>query len=408
MQQNELQKIKDKKTGVWLIGAYGGISVCVIAGAMALRAKKCSANGLVTELDIFKKIPLLPWDNLVFGGMDIRKYSIVDTLKELHTNASVLSHDMITDYNWQISEVEKNIYPGIIVNCGKAITETSDKSFVKDGHLSSLVAYIQDTLEQFKKNNSLDDIIVVNISSTEPEFFIPEQYAAYEGMKSAFSSNSYEKYPASVVYAWAAIDAGYPYINFTPSQGANIAGIKQLAIERKIPYSGNDGKTGETLLKSVLAPMFLLRNLEVMSWEGYNILGNRDGLILNDPENKKTKIRSKANTLDKILGYKPHSKVSIDMVPSLNDWKIAWDFIHFKGFLDTPMTLQFMWQGCDSLLAAPLVLDLIRLLEFSHRHGEFGAQTQYSCFFKDPLECDEFDFRLQFFNLINYVSSKEN
>ena len=181
-----------------------------------------------------------------------------------------------------------------------------------------------------------------------------------------------------------------------------------MADEKKIPYAGNDGKTGETLLKSVLAPMFLLRNLEVLSWEGYNILGNRDGLILKDPENKKSKIRSKGRTLDNILGYTPHSKVSIDMVPSLNDWKIAWDFIHFKGFLDTPMSLQFVWQGCDSILAAPLVLDLVRLIEFAHRQGEFGPQTQYSCFFKDPLECEELDFRTQFVKLADYISLKEN
>ena len=116
---------------------------------------------------------------------------------------------------------------------------------------------------------------------------------------------------------------------------------------------GCDGKTGETLLKSVLAPMFRQRNLQVMSWVGHNIFGNMDGKVLDDPANKATKVTSKDHLLAQILGYQPQTLVSIEFIESLGDWKTAWDHIHFQGFLGTPMTLQFIWQGCDSLLGGP-------------------------------------------------------
>ena len=139
---------------------------------------------------------------------------------------------------------------------------------------------------------------------------------------------------------------------------------------------GCDGKTGETLLKSVLAPMFARRNLQVMSWVGHNIFGNMDGRVLDDPANKQAKIASKDHLLGEILGYRPQTLVSIEYIESLGDWKTAWDHIHFAGFLGTPMTMQFIWQGCDSVLAAPLVLDLVRLTELARRRGEIGAAAR--------------------------------
>ena len=162
--------------------------------------------------------------------------------------------------------------------------------------------------------------------------------------------------PASSLYAIAALEAGYSYINFTPSLGAAPAAIDELARLRGTRHYGCDGKTGETLMKSVLAPMFARRNLQVMSWVGHNIFGNMDGQVLNDPANKQTKVASKDHLVGEILGYRPQTLVSIEYLPDLGDWKTAWDHIHFAGFLGVPMTLQFIWQGCDSLLAAPLVL----------------------------------------------------
>ena len=159
---------------------------------------------------------------------------------------------------------------------------------------------------------------------------------------------------------------------------------------------GCDGKTGETLLKSVLAPMFARRNLQVMSWVGHNIFGNMDGQVLDDPVNKQTKVASKDHLLAEILGYQPQTLVSIEYIESLGDWKTAWDHIHFAGFLGTPMTLQFIWQGCDSLLAAPLVLDLVRFTELARRRGETGRLTFLASFFKSPYGVTEQRFDRQF------------
>jgi myo-inositol-1-phosphate synthase len=132
-----------------------------------------------------------------------------------------------------------------------------------------------------------------------------------------------------------------------------------------------------------------------MSWVGHNIFGNMDGQVLDDPRNKAAKVRSKDHLLAAILGYAPQTHVSIEYIQSLGDWKTAWDHVHFKGFLGTPMTLQFTWQGCDSILAAPLVLDLVRLVERARRGGECGALEWLACFFKSPLGVAEQDFGRQ-------------
>ena len=202
--------------------------------------------------------------------------------------------------------------------------------------------------------------------------------------------------PASSLYALAAFEAGASYINFTPSTGATPEALQQAARTRHIAHAGCDGKTGETLLKSVLAPMFAARHLEVMSWVGHNIFGNMDGKVLDDPRNKQTKVKSKDHLLADILGYPPQTHVSIEYIKSLGDWKTAWDHVHFRGFLGTPMTFQFTWQGCDSILAAPLVLDLVRLVERAHRAGEFGPLPWLACFVKSPRGVAEQDFSRQF------------
>jgi myo-inositol-1-phosphate synthase len=171
---------------------------------------------------------------------------------------------------------------------------------------------------------------------------------------------------------------------------------------------GHDGKTGETLMKSVLAPMFAARNLEVMSWVGHNIFGNLDGRVLHDPSNKKTKVRSKDRLLHQILGYSPQTLVSIEYIESLGDWKTAWDHIHFKGFLGTPMILQFTWQGCDSILAAPLAIDLVRFTELAYRGGDRGLLTFLASFFKSPIGIAENDFVRQFQLLEQWAAKQKN
>ena len=172
---------------------------------------------------------------------------------------------------------------------------------------------------------------------------------------------------------------------------------------RKTVTGGKDGKTGETLMKSVLAPMFALRNWRILSWVGHNIFGNRDGQVLDDPANKASKIQTKDQVVSSIVGYKPQTLVSIEYIESLDDWKTAWDHIHFQGFLGVKMMMQFTWQGCDSLLAAPLVIDLARLALLSQRRGEVGVLKHLACFFKSPMGTAEHDFFRQFDLLHQYV-----
>jgi myo-inositol-1-phosphate synthase len=209
--------------------------------------------------------------------------------------------------------------------------------------------------------------------------------------------------PPSTLYAIAALRDGHTYINFTPSLGASLPALAALAEKTGALHAGKDGKTGETLMKTVLAPMFAARNLEVMSWVGHNIFGNRDGLVLDDPANKAAKVGTKDQVVSQILGYKPSTLVTIEYIPDMGDWKTAWDHIHFRGFLGTPMTLQFTWQGCDSLLAAPLAIDLARLADFEKRRGGRGLMRHLASFFKSPEGVAENDFFSQFEMLKSYI-----
>jgi myo-inositol-1-phosphate synthase len=247
------------------------------------------------------------------------------------------------------------------------------------------VRRLQADLQAFQKAEGVDNVIVVNVASTEPATNYVDLPPRWPDLERLLDEGASSPLSASSLYAIAALDLGMPYINFTPSPGATPAAIGELAVQRKTCHAGQDGKTGETLLKSVLAPMFAARNLEVMSWVGHNIFGNLDGQVLDDPINKSAKIEGKDKLLGHILGYDPQTLVTIEYIRSMGDWKTAWDHIHFRGFLSTPMTMQFTWQGCDSLLAAPLVLDLVRFVELSHRRGETGLLSHLGSFFKRPL-----------------------
>jgi myo-inositol-1-phosphate synthase len=258
-------------------------------------------------------------------------------------------------------------------------------------------------LKAFAKQHALDQVIVVNVTSTEPPVetsSLPETWAELNPLL-----DKPEACPlaASSLYAIAALELGYPHVNFTPSLGSAPAAICDLALQQDTCHMGHDGKTGETLLKSTLAPMFAARNLEVMSWVGHNIFGNMDGKVLDDPANKKSKVTSKDRLLHQIFGYSPQTLVSIEYIESLGDWKTAWDHIHFRGFLGTPMMMQFTWQGCDSLLAAPLVIDLVRLTDRAYCNGDRGLLTFLASFFKSPLGTTEHNFVKQFELLEEWV-----
>jgi myo-inositol-1-phosphate synthase len=210
--------------------------------------------------------------------------------------------------------------------------------------------------------------------------------------------------PASSLGALAAFEAGAAYIDFTPSTSIRPAAVREWAVEKGLPYGGQDAKTGETLVKSVLAPMFAARALPVHAWSGTNLLGGGDGATLADPRAAESKSISKERGLAEMLG-EVAGDVHIDYVDPMGDWKTAWDHVLFSGFLGVRMTLQFTWQGCDSALAAPLVLDLARLAALALDRNHVGAMPFLGFYFKDPIESTEHALARQYDALVEWAHS---
>jgi len=262
-------------------------------------------------------------------------------------------------------------------------------------------------IRAFAARQRCDRVVVVNVASTEPLFDLGPVHRDWRHLSAALARPAAKPIlPASSLYALAAIEERCPYVNFTPSPGADVPALRERAAELGAPIMGSDGKTGETLLKSALAPMFRHRALRVLSWDGHNILGNRDGFVLADPAVKAAKLRTKDGVIGPVLGYRPDTSVSIEYVPSLDDWKIAWDHIHFRGFLGVKMSLQFTWQGCDSILAAPLVIDLARLADFHAARVGGGVMSHLSSFFKSPMDAAERGLPAQIDALQAYVAAQ--
>ncbi len=395
--------MSDKRIGVWLIGALGSIATTVMVGALALRKGLTSAKGMVTTAAPLSELALAPVECLEFGGCDVRQENLCTMAEHLSRDVGAVDGRLIDAVREDLEELQHNIGVGTVRNCGEAIRCLAVPESSECVSLRQEIDTIRDRLQQFRHKRRLDDIVVVNLASTEPLLELEACHEDLAAFEAALDGNRTTAVRASTLYAYAALQEGCPYINFTPSNAALIPAILELAARLGVPVMGNDGKTGETLVKSALAPMFRCRNLSVLSWEGFNILGNMDGCVLGNPENRASKIKTKDQVLGNILGYNPHSRVHIDYVPSLDDQKTAWDFIHFQGFLDAKMSLQFIWQGYDSLLAAPLILDLARLAEFAKRQGESGLMPQLASFFKAPLGVAEHRLNEQYQMLVDYT-----
>lgn len=389
-----------ERVGLWLIGARGGVATVASIGLLSLQQQQTSQQGLVTALPFFGQAGLLDWPNWVIGGHEIRSGSLVEQARSFQKTSRAFEPSVVESLEGDLHAIDQRIRPGILHRSGSTIDQLADSSIQTDARTvhEKLEQLKQDLLE-FKQANQLANVVVINVSSTEP----PVTAASLPGTWSEAESRL-DEFPISSLYAIAALQVGCGYVNFTPSLGSNVPAIEDLACQMKLPHAGSDGKTGETLLKSALAPAFAMRNLPILSWVGHNIFGNMDGLVLDNPENKQTKVESKDRLLGEILGYDPQTHISIEYIKSLGDWKTAWDHIHFQGFLGTPMVMQFTWQGCDSILAAPLVLDLARLTERAIRAGESGVLEWLACFFKSPMGVSENNLVHQFSLLQNWVA----
>lgn len=378
----------------------------VALAVAALARKLAEPVGLVTALPPFRRLSLPGPEHFVLGGHEIRRTDWCEGVAAIQSEAGLFDEDLARRCRPLLRRWSANLRPGTAVNCGKVIARMADWPARPGapGSLRALVDQLGRDIRRFKARRGLRRVVVVNVASTEPLFSTTKVPMAWPALDKALSSQGMGLLPASSLYALAAVLGGHAYVNFTPSLGASLPAVAELAERTGAVFAGNDGKTGETLVKSVLAPMFAARNLRLLSWSGHNIIGNRDGRVLSEPDHKRAKIRSKGGLIADIVGYRPQTPVSIEFVQSLHDWKTAWDFIHFEGLLRTKMSLQFIWQGSDSVLAAPLVIDLARLAAFHQAIGGVGAMPHLACFFKRPIGVREQDFFKQFRLLTDYAA----
>lgn len=347
--------------GVWFVGARGSVATTAITGCAAVSAGLHPPTGMVTETPDFAACGLPSLSSLVFGGHDTVDCPLPKRAEHLAAGG-VLPHGLPSAVHAELTAADAEIRPGGPLPGGPDRDPDGGPARTDDDWIDVFAADIRD----FVDRQGLAGAVVVNVASTEP--------APADG-----------SLPPSSLYAAAALRAGFPYVNFTPSTGLHHPRLAALAESSGLPYAGRDGKTGQTLLRSVLGPMFLQRALAVRAWSGTNLLGGGDGAALADPAAAAAKNAGKERVLADTLGVAPEGEVHIDDVPALGDWKTAWDHIAFDGFLGSRMILQTIWQGCDSALAAPLVLDLARLTLRARQKGLSGPLSELGFYFKDPV-----------------------
>lgn len=393
------------RLGVWLIGARGSISTCLLYGLHGLREGLLEPVGLVLERPPFDELALRPYQEIVLGGHDVCTRTLSQSAHEL-VEHRILESSLVEACARAATSYEARLRPGLLDGPDVGMADLDPRSARLSGAAPlEQVAAIRKDLVEFREREGLERIVVVNLASTEAWREEQPEWGSLEAFEAALGSGRPQ--PASVLYAHAAFLSGCAYVNFTPSRGSSIPALREQARKLGLAHCGSDGKTGETLIKTTLAPMFAARNLRVLAWQGYNMLGNRDGEVLSDSAHRTSKVRNKNEALRTLLGDEGvHTHVGIDFVPSLQDWKTAWDFIHFEGFLGARMSLQFTWSGSDSALAAPLVLDLVRLADLAQARGEAGEMPQTACFFKAPLSGGTHDFLRQYQVLLDYARTR--
>ena len=371
----------DEPTGLWLIGARGSVATTAISGLLSLRAGLAPPTGCVTELPDLAGVRLPGWDRLVVGGHDVVDTALLKRAEQL-ADSGVLPHRLLDAVATGLRAVDDEIRDGY-----HPVTHRGSQADAARRLGADIIA--------FRERHDLARVVVVNVSSTEPPVPATPEHDDLAALEEALEDPTRAVLPPSSVAAYAALRAGCPFVDFTPSTGVALPALDQLAHRERLPYAGRDGKTGETLLRTVLAPMFVARALRVRSWAGTNLLGGGDGATLEDPAHADSKIVSKARGLAALLGKDVTAPLHIDNVPDLGEQKTAWDHVSFEGFLGARMSLQLTWTGLDSSLAAPLVLDLARLVAAAHAAGQVGALGALAFFFKDPLGNDEHRFAEQ-------------
>ena len=412
-------QIKDVngKVGVLLPG-LGAVATTFIAGVLAIRKGLAQPIGSLTQINhirlgrrdekrnplIKELIPLTELDNLYFGAWDIFK----DNAYESAINAGVLEKELLDQIKDELSAIK----PMQAVFNRKYVKKLDGPHVKKADNWYEYFEMLRQDIRGFKAKNGLDRLVMIWTGSTEI-FLKPDPI---HQTKSAFEQAMKENHPdiaPSMIYAWAAIAEGIPYANGAPNLSADFPAAYEFANEMGVPLTGKDFKTGQTLMKTILAPGLKARMLGIEGWFSTNILGNRDGEVLDDPESFKTKEESKLSVLEHILQpdlypelYKDlYHKVRINYYPPRKDNKEGWDNIDIFGWLGYPMQIKIDFLCRDSILAAPIVLDLALFLDLAGRAEFKGIQEWLSFYFKSPIHAPnlypEHDIFIQLMKLKN-------
>jgi myo-inositol-1-phosphate synthase len=372
-----------ERLGVMIVGLGGAVATTAVAGIELLKQGKIGTEGLtLAQAPENLTQHLVRYENLVFGGWDLSGEDLA---------SAAATHDVLTLQQFQAARTAlEQIKPLPAVGNLDYCANVTGKNCVPAVSHREAIAILRGHIRDFKKVNQCDSVVMINLASTEK--FVDKSssvFASLKGFEQALDSDAPEIAPA-MLYAYAAIDEGVGYANFTPSVAGDIPALVEFAKQNGVPLAGKDGKTGQTMIKTVLAPAFKTRALKVEGWYSTNILGNRDGLALSHPESLKSKVTTKGSVLDDILGYRVEDHiVDIRYYKPRGDNKEAWDNIDVTGFLGQPMQIKVNFLCKDSILAAPLVIEIARVLELAKRRGDGGVQEQLSVFFKLPQVKDE-------------------
>ena len=385
------------KLGVLMPG-LGAVSTTFIAGVELLRKGKAAPIGSLTQMGTIRLgkrtegrsplirefVPLASIDDLVFGAWDC----FPDNGHESACKAGVLNEGHLEAVRKELAAVEPM----------KAVFEREwvanlDGKHVKKGKTKyQLGEMIMEDIERFRKETGAARCVMVWTASTEKYQKPEDVHRSLEAFERGLKENHPSIAP-SQIYAWAALQSGVPFANGAPNLTVDIPAMQELAMKKGLPIAGKDFKTGQTLMKTILAPGFKARMLGLNGWFSTNILGNRDGEVLDDPASFKTKEESKLSVLETILQPhlypllygKVHHKVRINYYPPRGDNKEGWDNIDIFGWLGYPMQIKIDFLCRDSILAAPIVLDLVLLMDLAQRVGMKGIQEWLSFYFKSPM-----------------------
>jgi myo-inositol-1-phosphate synthase len=414
------------KLGVMLVG-LGAVSTTLVAGVVAIRKGLAQPIGSLTQMGTIRLgkrtegrspkikdvVTLAGLDDLVFTGWDIFSEDCYAAAK----TAGVLDKDLLD----QIRPDLQAIKPLPAVFDPHYVKRLDGPNVKKGKNKRDLADQVVEDIRRFKKENRLDRVVMVWCGSTE--IFLTEgpAHASVRTLEKGLEQND-PSIPSSMVYAYAAIKEGVPYANAAPNLTADIPAMIELAQETRTPVAGKDLKTGQTLMKTIIAPGLKARLLGVTGWYSTNILGNRDGEVLDDPESFKTKEESKKSVLDYILQPQLYPElykdlchlVRINYYPPRGDNKEGWDNVDMFGWLGYPMQLKINFLCRDSILAAPIVLDVVLFLDLARRAGLAGIQEWLSFYFKSPMhapglypEHDLFIQLMKLKNTLRYLKGEE-